>query len=126
MTKKISIATILLIGWFFCIGSNMAIAKEYTSVEDIQLDGEDAIGKRATLCIRKWSIGDDSDGKYVYAAEAEIISSRATTSRLYIYFDKNQKELIKKIGEDLCTMVTIKIFRVGGTAPSGRLISVGK
>lgn len=97
----------------------MAIAKEYTSVEDIKLDGEDAMGKKATLCIQKNSIYDDADGKYLVASTLPL------SSFIYIYFNKNQKELIKKIhpyGDNYCTKVTIKIFDY--SRPSGRLISV--
>ena len=127
MAKKISIVVILLTVGFFCLGSNMLLAKDYTSVEDIQLDGEDAIGKRATLCIQSGNIDNDSYGKRFWAND---VSKGLPSKMIYIYFDKNQKELFKKIQPtphpSSCTIVTIEVFELGMSIPRGRLISVGK
>lgn len=127
MTKKISITVILLTVGFFCFGSDMLHAKEYTSVEDIQLDGEDAIGKKATLCIQRGDIDDDSYGKYFWANDC---SKAPHYEMIYIYFKKSQKELFKKIQPSPqhpsnCTMTTVEIFGVtAGGIPRGKLISV--
>lgn len=128
MAKKINITVILLTVGFFCIGSNTLHAKDYTSVEDIQLDGEDAIGKRATLCIQSGNMEDDDRyGRHFWASD--VSKGFKSQKTIYIYFNKNQKELFKKIQPfpdfKNCTMVSIEIFE-GGSIPRGRLISVGK
>lgn len=123
------VITILIIGLFFLIGRGVSFAKEYTRVTDIQLDGEDAIGKKATLCLQRGDIEDYGDGKHFLGTE---FSEGGRSGLIYIYFEKNQKELIKKITPHPdpynCTMTTVKIFEVGGSTPSvsARLISVGK
>lgn len=148
MTKKISIATILMIGWFFCLGNNTLFAKEYTTVRDIELAGEDAIGKKTTLCIQSTgTIMSDSDGEAIVGMDRSrgegSFDSWPSNGSIYIYFDKNQEKLLKiepyLEGKKDCTMVTIKILKVGEVqvsegkkyvgpfdGPKGKLISIGK
>lgn len=120
MAKKISITAILIVVGFFCFGSNVLLAKEYTSIEDIKLDGEDAIGQKTNLCIQKGFIDNDSAGTYFVADQRAYL--------MRVYFEKNQKELVKNIknmGPTIrdCTRITIKIIGMGGL-PKGKLLSV--
>lgn len=122
MTKKICTTVILLTVGFFCFSSNMLYAKDYTSVEDIKLDGKDAVGKKATLCVGKAGVNTDSNGTYFYA----YAISGKIGELIDIYFEKNQKQLVKNIEniyEEYCSNITIKIIDVGYT-PKGELISV--
>lgn len=131
MAKKIIILVILLTVGFFCLGSNMLLAEEYTSVEDIQLDGKDAIGKKATLCIYRKMISENT----IYGKSfIGVDNPQGNTTQIDIYFTKDQKELVKKI-EPIgnlyrahCTKVTIKIIAEGLVClpTCGRLILVGE
>ena len=101
----------------FILFTNTAFAQAYKTIKDIMLDGKDAVGKKASLCVFISSIRDTQIDVWDEEGSKWMAINR----------DSKKKELIKRITTDFdrCTEVTVKILDVFNW-PVAEMISVEK